>query len=118
MQAKKATSIQIECAKRLKKSKKLVAGNYSAAEPSPEDLFVREKPSSDIQNPNLLFLITKPRKPRNTETQFDSENLLKWVPNKKKEKPKCHNLILKSRSYSPSVSPSASVEDPILLTPK
>jgi hypothetical protein len=75
---------------------------------------VREKPSSDIQNPNYFFLITNLESRRNAETQFDSENLLKWVPNKKKEKPKCHNLILKSRSYSPS----ASVEDPILLTPK
>jgi hypothetical protein len=50
--------------KQTEKIKKVVAGNYSAAEPSPEDLFVREKPSSDIQNPNLLFLITKPRKPQ------------------------------------------------------
>jgi hypothetical protein len=50
--------------KQTEKIQKLVAGNYSAPEPSPEDLFVREKPSSDIQNPNLFFLITKPRKPQ------------------------------------------------------
>jgi hypothetical protein len=50
--------------KQTDKIQTLVAGNYSAPETSPEDLFVREKPSSDIQNPNLFFLITKPRKPQ------------------------------------------------------
>jgi hypothetical protein len=50
--------------KQTDKIQNLVAGNYSAPEPSPEDLFLREKPSSDIQNPNLFFLVTKPRKPQ------------------------------------------------------